>query len=624
MAAGRLRNPKMRVSARLLLAAILSTLVVFVTTPPVFASSYETAVSSTTGLQAFWTLDGTTSEFLSGHPLTQMAGAAFCVPLGGAPWGSSTTQVFCPDGSGYLTFGPGLVTQANTSLEFSYKSTATTPLQYLFSASGACGGNNEAQVNAGDFTPGYDGCGPDGFHYHIPDSNWHLYDVVWLTTGIQTWVDGTLIATQAGSFPYTGYIPGGGGGAIGARVGCGSCPDRIMPLHSYIGEVSAYSIALGSSAITSHYTAWTVPPATPNTMTMDPNSFSLVKGQHILTTLNSYDSAGSSMTSGDSFSYVGATADGSTVLVPGVMTCALQIGYTNKFVCSGDTQGSYSIQFADTHGLSVSGHVVISGPVQSFAILPSEASFFAGGNVTFRNSSTDAAGNDVSRSDGWNFQTPLPVGVTCNPAVNEPATIAITCFSDTTGAYVLTAVDSFGIPALVNLKVAGAGNASSVTCASDPLGGTICWLSQVWKAVSRIPADLVAGFYNMLFVSSSGRSFVDLRPITANLWPQMNCRSGQSPTASDGIHCYSFPFSVPSDVGSMLGLVNQTPSAPTISVAWDFPLWTGTVLHEAATVDPRVLLTDTTMTYVRDIELFLFIIGCAFGTWRLLQLVGVG
>jgi hypothetical protein len=88
--------------------------------------------------------------------------------------------------------------------------------------------------------------------------------------------------------------------------------------------------------------------------------------------------------------------------------------------------------------------------------------------------------------------------------------------------------------------------------------------------------------------------------------------------------CYAFPFSIPSDLGVIVALLNATATAPTMDIHWDFPLWTGTTLHETGTVDPRVVLTDTTMMYVRDIELVMFIIGTAFGTWRIMEIIGVG
>jgi hypothetical protein len=50
----------------------------------------------------------------------------------------------------------------------------------------------------------------------------------------------------------------------------------------------------------------------------------------------------------------------------------------------------------------------------------------------------------------------------------------------------------------------------------------------------------------------------------------------------------------------------------------------GSTIHTSHDFDISTLLTDTMMGYIRNAELVIFIIGTALGTWRILQLVGVG
>ena len=579
------------------------------------ASGYTTAVLADLP-QALWSLDGSTSDLAGAHALTSV-GASFCSTYG-VPT-ASTTQAFCGNGSGYFTFGQGLTGQSNTTTELWMRTSNGAPLQYLFELTGQCGVNNEVQINSNNITPGYDGCGPDGnTAVAVSDSNWHMYDFVYTTSNILTYGDGAYVATGGSSFPYAGAVSGSGG-CIGCRI---NIPDRIMQTGTALSMVASFPTALPATNIANHYAARNAGAAAPSALVATPAYFTTRLGGQTLISLQATDSSGADITASDTFTFNGATAD-NTGTPAAAMTCTGRTGHPEGFICTANLVGGYFWSFSDAHSLTVTGHIVVAGAPTSFTLNPPVASILAGGSATFRNVACDAAGVCTSQVDGWNFDVPLPSSVTCGQPVGGVSDIAVSCGSDHVGTYTLTAHDAAGLAATVKLVVGAGSNASSVTCASDPLGGTICWLSQVWRSISSLPGDIVNGIYDTLFVSRSGRSYLDLSASTAaQLIPMLSCRSGQAPTASDGVHCIAFPFSIPFDVATILGQLDVSPIAPTFGFTWDMHLY-GHTIHNAPTFDVGTLLESNTMGYVRNIEFVLFVVGMSLATGKLLQLFGV-
>jgi len=400
------------------------------------------------------------------------------------------------------------------------------------------------------------------------------------------------------------------------RIGSRYDGSNGLPTSDFVGQVAWYPFTMTSGQVAAHYAARTSLP--PNALFITPQFNSAITGQGVTYTYAVTDSSGHP--TADTITYTGSSPSGACV----TGTAGFTGGY---FTCTAGPVGIYGLTFhAAVANVDTTAQLFIFSAANAFVILPRSQSVPAGANATYHNYSGDNSGNDISRFDSWSFNT-IPSGVTCQPPAQGSANISQTCTSDTVGTYTLIGTNSGpggGVQSTVTLIVTSGPVASGTSCHSGNLvADTVCYLAGLFSAITSLPGDLANAIYGVLFVSSSGRSFLDLSALTNAAWPTVTCRSGQTPTASGGL-CYAFPFSIPSDLGVIVNLVNATATAPTLSIVWDFPLWTGTTLHETGTVDPRVVLTDTTMMYVRDIELFMFIVGCAFGTWRIMEMIGVG
>jgi hypothetical protein len=220
----------------------------------------------------------------------------------------------------------------------------------------------------------------------------------------------------------------------------------------------------------------------------------------------------------------------------------------------------------------------------------------------------------------------VPSGVTCrvpvlggNPLAGSGLTYSTSCAATVAGQYQMIGTDSYGYTSTAYLDVNVV--VTSAACGND-IAAIGCWLQQVWNAVvalAGIPQAILAGIYDVFLVSKTGRSYVDFTSVTAALIPTAACRSGQAPTAPDGVRCLAFPFSVPGDLGTIINVANVSPTAPTFSTSW-------TIAGQAHTVafNPASVLTTGIMDYVRGAELLLLIVGTAFGTWRWVEMAGVG
>jgi hypothetical protein len=248
-------------------------------------------------------------------------------------------------------------------------------------------------------------------------------------------------------------------------------------------------------------------------------------------------------------------------------------------------------------------------------------------NHSFKANYTTGVYQDVSGSDSWTIDAqahqscsvPFLAG---NPLGTTGLFYAASCSWDTAGTYTLTAHDSYGFTDLKLVTISDA--SAATTCGSTDLG---CWLNQLWDSITQlaqIPGQIIDGFIHFLLVSPTGKSYFDTSSMTStSLLPTVDCRSGQTPTAPDGVHCLPFPFSIPYDASNIVSVIDVTPTAPSFTLSWDFH-FLGSTIHTSHDFDVSALLTDTIMGYVRGAELVIFILGTAFGTWRILQMVGVG
>jgi hypothetical protein len=632
MAAGRHNSHHLeRVGARVLLAAILSVLCAVVGPLSAYADGFDTSTLALSPTAYFPLTSGTTSfPDLTGHPPCTMSSG----------WPTAAT---------HNSTGPGSATgstnfNGNSMCAYANALVFTTASSYNFWYLGGPGFGNmtvEAQLNNYGSCPceqvsvdvanelcmrgtGGNVCTPPfGSSAGFADSTtWHMWTITNSASETCFYGDAALIgACVAGS--YHAAFTSNFSTIARAESWTGT------PLYGNIARLGIWGAhTLTPTEITNLFTASAgLPPAH---LQITPGYAVFGTDRPVTFTVASISSTGTDTTSGDSFTVHSAGASGITCRGLAISTPVALIGSTIN--CQGTTPGTYILDW--TNSTSLVSHTLFKlvSPTARFELyghgVPGSPQPVVGQLYTVSGQAVDANFVDISGTDPWTFDaTPAHLSCTGPNSILAPgfATIAAyegVCVADAPGTYTIAAHDQQGFPATLIITWVGA-PVASIVCGSTDIG---CYLTQIWNslgALANIPGDIVRGVYALFFVSTSGVSFINLDPLSNAAWPQITCRSGQTPTAPDAIHCYAFPFSVPSDVGAMLDLVNATPSAPVLALVWDFPLWTGTVLHETASIDPRVVLTDQTMTYVRDAELFLFIIGCAMGTWRILQLVGV-
>jgi len=596
-----------RVSARVLLAATLSIVAVVLTSQSSFAYGYATAVLADLP-RVYIPFDEGSGSAAAASVGTGCSG----VPGWGGGFVSGSTHSFAGNGSGacYNASGSLTIPNGGVSVEMWYAgiSGSSTFVKSLMDTSEFdlfTDGTNSISMHMFRYnTGGWEAtrsCSRSGWN----NSSAHHF-VGTVGAGVMhVYLDGTLCDSSSSGSVADNIVAGSGCLMVGAKPSdCAGTHTGAIGSGSRVGQVAVYGFALSSARIAAHYAAASATPA--SVLDIDPAFQDVIIGHSATYILQSTDSTGAA-TDGSPYTFTGAVPSGS-------VTCTMSGAQAS---CTGVVVGENEIDFSDNLGHTSHAFLAVLNKTSRFAVSPPSCTTTTVGSCTYRNYSFAADGSNTSDLDTLGI-TP-PSGVSCDPVVQLVGWQTITCRSNTVGSYTLTFTDTAGLPATAVMIVGSATNPHS--CSATDLG---CWTSQLIGAIEDLPGRVVGGLLAILFTSQTGPSSIDLSPLTSALWPSVACRSGQTPTAPDGIHCFAFPFSIPSDIGSVVAMLNATPSAPTIAVAWDFPLWTGTTLHESATVDPTNILTPTVMTYVRDIELVAFIVGCAFGTWRILQMVGVG
>lgn len=611
-------------AARFVFAAILSTILVVVSAAPAFAYHYSDVVLADLPLSYLRADAG------SGSSVVDAAGGSSASCTSSGLWESTgtgpvtgATSWLKGDDSNYCWKGSiGGAGLSSWSVEAWIRVTSGgSHGEWALGFDGTDTSSNTQGVSLGGDSSGFSafdfwqGTGPScsfsSLSYTVNSSApWaHIAYVHTISTD-KLYYNGTQCASQSAS----GHTLNGSGiCAVGIAGGVGGCSGNGFDhLESgwRVAQGAIYGFALSAGQVATHYAAQSALPAA--TLTVSPANAQVRAGHAIEFVYTSTDSSGA-VTDGSPYTLLSSTPSG-------VCTTLTPVGAGNGQLCTAtSTTGVYTLHWGDSIGNHATTFLNVVGLAASFAVLPKSCTTTIGGACNFQGFASDASGNDITNTDAWGVSGSLPAHVTCT-ATRAPGTdTAIeNCWADTTGTYTLTFSDDQGIPASVTLIVGAASNQQS--CGATDVG---CWISNLVGAVTSLPGDIVTALFNLFFTSQGGPSYLDFTPLTNEIIPTTSCRSGQSPTAPDGVNCIAFPFSIPTDIGAIFDIFNATPSAPTLTLAWDFPLWTGTTLHETGTIDPTVVLTNTTMGYVRDAELVLFIIGTALGTWRLLQLVGV-
>lgn len=603
------------------LAVIAALLCIIVTVTTAYADAYDTSALGTSP-QVYLAMSQTATSF------TDTASGDACVwhsalashssgPGSATHSGNFTNYSYCELGASYAMGSAG-------SLSFWYESNSggsivdNMPVIDFCVTSSNCSSEVRAYVDvANKLCLQLNGSGVCGSVFggstgFSDASAWHFHAVTWSGTTVKFYYDGTITDTVTIGGAGTSFSSSNG--LVGARWANGDY------LTGYVARWLLNATALTSGQISTLYASTTA--GAPAHMTITPGFLTEPVGATWTWTLLSTDATGTDVTGSSVYSIVdatGLTCDGVSVWPHTLPSSTAVCTYT------GTAGGDFVVHFADTaHSLNAYALVTIVGSVNRFTLgyaLP--VPFVFGQQGTFYGSAYDAAGKDVSATDP--FTVDAAAHQTCGTVTQHFASgvaeyYQVTCSWDASGDYILSAKDAQGFPTSVSVHVDAASTAT--TCGSTDLG---CWLNQLWDAISslaQIPFQMVSGIITFLTVSQSGKSYIDTSVVTSGAFlPSVDCRSGQAPTAPDGVHCFPFPISLPFDVQTVFNLINVSPTAPSFSLSWTFTFM-GTAIPVTHAFDVSAILNDSFMTYVRGAELVVFIIGTAFGTWRFVNLVG--
>lgn len=546
----------------------------------------------------FYTFDGnSTHQVIGGHDLTGSVPYCSDTPITG------DAQSACGDGSNFFTMSgsSGFTAAGSQTVEFWAKATDHGTTQTIFYAYNSSGCPRlEITIDSGQVQAGYSGCGPNMGGVSIPDNGWHMWDAVYSTGTYAVYLDGVLSSVHGTWSGLAAFAATDHAGVCGRYVA-----DRRCQSGTEVSNLSVYPAMLSGTQIAAHFAAAAGAP--PHTLYVNPSYTRVAPGHMNEWTFQSTDASGNAV-SGAPYSLVSSSPAG------GVSACSPGGG---GLICTvSTTTGVYTLTWADTLGNQATSTLYVPSPAAAFVIAPATCTSTVTSACDYIGHAYDSAGTEITDTDPWGPGT-VPSGVTCVGSRNG-AQQFFNCYSATIGTYTIPFVDGQGLTASATLVVGAGSNQQS--CSGTDLG---CWIGNLIGAVQNLASSIVNGFTSFLFVSSSGRSYLDLSIVTNGLVPSVACRSGQLPDHPDGVDCVPFPFSVPFDVLSVFALLNQTPSPPTWAVSFDYPGSPFGHLTASSTIDVTQILTPQVMTWVRDGELVLFVVGLAMSTWKFTQMMGV-
>jgi hypothetical protein len=428
------------------------------------------------------------------------------------------------------------------------------------------------------------------------DGSPHMFDVVLAGGILKIYGDGALCGSTTGNATTWAATDT-------TLAGFGYPGHYSNPLYTgnTLGQVSWYPFELGPGDIANHYAGRHALPA--SVLAVDPKVQDALKGSLTQFVFTSTSSGGTPV-DGHPYTLVSSSPAGGVSGCSAVDTAILSCTVSSS-------ENTYTLTWADALGNHATSLLVVHGYAASFTVLPPTCNTAIGSACNFEGHGTDGGGTVIP--DPYSFGS-LPANVTCVDTRSPGTSVHIVnCYASVVGTYVIPFHDAQGITAKATMMVAAASNVQS--CGATDVG---CWISNLVGAVNDLAMNLTKGLLDALFVSSSGKSFIDWSAVALAV-PNVACRDGEVPTAPDGVHCWPFPFAVPAELEQFANIfVGATPTAPTWTMDIDVP-----PVHVTHTVDLRVFLTDATMARVRDAELLLFTVGLVFGTWRVMAIFGV-
>ena len=410
--------------------------------------------------------------------------------------------------------------------------------------------------------------------------------------------------------------------AVGDTPDCGTGHSNDLASSARVGQVALYAGVLSGSQVLAHWNAATPGPAA--ALTVRPGSSAGLVGFVQPFLFTAVDAVGNDVTTGDVLTFVksctllGAPIGGS--IVPGCpagggafSSCAMN--GTGELDCTLAVIGSYVIYWSDSNGNTATTFYAVQAPAATFTINPQSTSVGVGGQVRYYSSARAADGTDVSASDSWTWQT-LPGSVSCGVPSVSGGTYVSVCTFGALGSFTWTGHDRNGFPAQVTATVSGA--AASVSCTGSIIDQTTCYAAATWQAITSLPGDLMQRLFVLLFVSPSGKSYLDVAAVFS--FPVIACRTGELPNHPDGVHCTPFPFAVPVQLQQVWGVINVAAVSPTFTLS----LPCGFLVQCTRTVDPTgSVLTPTVMGWVRGVEYVLFVGALGLAVRKYVQLFGV-
>ncbi len=486
------------------------------------------------------------------------------------------------------------------------------PLAYLCTSSSSCSGAghvDEVWVDVANKlcirSDAVSGCGPthSGAGSFTDTTQWHMWAVTISGTTANFYYDGTAdgsaVTLSAG---FTAFSSANG--LVGASWVNG---DYLTALVSRWALFNGTALSSGNVATLYGFSAGAGPASTLN---MTPYTQYASTGKATSWNVQATDSLGNPTS---------ATISSVSTIPGGGLSGCTQSGTTET--CTAGPIGSYLVTFTAASGASESFMpLLVVGSTSRFELASNGSGVAVGVTFTVWDVAFDSAGTNISAADSWTLT--VPSGASCGTGYNTGTQFAYDCHLTSAGSVAFLGTDQYGYQATVTVTEAAAPAASTVSCNTGNFASdAVCWLQQVVSTIITLPGQMARQVVDFLFVSQTGKSYVDFSAVLSSLLPGVSCRSGQAPTHPDGVHCLPFPLSTPFDVYNIASFIfGVSPVAPSLT----FTVHAAPLSAWSATVDPAFMLSSSLMDKIRGVEYVVFLVALGWATGEALKLFGVG
>ncbi len=599
----------MRRRALVLVAVVMASLAALLIPVASLADSYDTQAVTMGGAVTYYAMSETSTSFadpVAGNTCAWHSSLSHSSDGPGSASGSGdfVNYSYC-EMSASLAFG------GDWSLAWWWKSTGSSvpdnmPVYDGCTNSGSC--TNEIRVwvdVAGKpcavISGGYSACGSvSSLWSDSGSSGWHMSAVTQSGTSMKWYLDGVLDTTTT----LGGVVPSysSANGLIGARWANG---DYLASKLSrwLLSNTAAWS----GTSIATLYTYSAGSPATG--LNVLPFKQHAVTGGSVSWVVNG--SAGPD------------TISGSPVTSPvgGLSSCS---GGAGTETCTAGPVGQYLVTWFDTVGNTETTELFVAGTGTRFELASNGELVHVGTTFQVWGVAFDASGNNISQGDSWTLS--VPSGASCSSTFYVSATTGVTydCHLTAAGTVTFSGTDQYGFYATLQVTetVAPAAGGTVPACGTQtwPVIGQVpdfaCWANVAIEQLLALPGNLARALIDFLFVSQTGPSYIDFSHLS--FVPTIACRSGEVPTAADGVHCVPFPFSLPRELLTIWGVIDVTATPP----VFDWYVHFG-VFNVHVPITPAVILTTPIMDMVHGVIYVLFVMGLVVATRKYVEMFGV-